>query len=264
MLKLKNEVFMIRKLLILSVFISFTGCASFSPYAQDFNVISVAQEQEMGAQMAGEISKQMTLVSDAKLNQKVNQIGQRLVAALPDKQFNYTFKVVQDASPNAFTIPAGQIYVHTGLLNFVSDDYELAGVLAHEIGHAYERHPAKGMSRYIGVQTLSQLLFKDSQNRLGNIAINIAQNGALMKYGRDDERESDELGFYLLKRAGYPPDGLRRFLTKLDQLAKSGSGPSFLSSHPPTPERIARLKALESGQTGSISASQSAYNAFSS
>ncbi len=256
---------MFRKSFIVFALVGFTGCAGISPLVEDFNVISVAQEQEMSTQMAAEISKQMTISNDPVLNQQVNQIGQRLVAALPDKQFNYEFRVVQDASPNAFTIPGAKIYVHTGLFKFVSDQNELAGVLAHEIGHAYERHPAKGMSRYIGVQTLSQLLFKDQQNRLGNIAINIAQNGALMKYGRDDEREADELGFYLLKRAGYnPPDGLRRFLIKLDQLAKSGSGPSFLSSHPPTPERIARLQALENGQTGAISASQSAYKALQS
>ena len=226
----------------------FSGCAAVNPLVNDFNVVSIAQEQQMSNEMAGQISQQMKIVNDARLNQTVNQIGQRLVSALPSKDFQYEFKVVNDPTPNAFTIPGAKIYVHTGLLNFVSDQNELAGVLAHEIGHAYERHPAKGVSRFIGVQTLSQLLFKDTQNRLGNIALNIAQNGALMKYGRDDEREADELGYNLLKRAGYPTDGLRRFLTKLDQMAKSGSGPAFLSSHPPTPERIARLKALEAGQ----------------
>ncbi len=233
----------LRPLLLAAPFILFQGCAALNPLVQDINVIPVAEENSASKQMEGEIAKQMVLVSDPAANQRVSSIGQKLVAALPKKQFNYRFFVIQDNSPNAFTIPGGAIYVHTGLLAFATSDDELAGVLGHEIGHAYERHPAKGMTRSLGAEYISKMLLKGNNNLAAKAALQFASGGVLNKYGRDDEREADDIGYYLIRRTGYSPDGLLRFMKKL-QLVSNDTTPVFFRSHPPTAERVARLEAL--------------------
>lgn len=229
-----------------------SGCASIEPLVSDFNIVSVEEENQLSQRMSVEIARSMTIVADPALNAQVNKVGNKLVNALPLKQFHYRFYVVQDASPNAFTIPGAGIYVHTGLFKLAASEGELAGVLAHEIGHAYERHPAKGLSRSYSLDYLSGLLFKQNKNQLQALTLNYAKGGILTSYGRGDETEADDIAFDLLNKAGYSPDGLILFFKKLLQISKSGSTPAFLSSHPPTPDRIKRLENLKL-QTGRIS-----------
>lgn len=229
--------------IILSLFLFIlVGCATLEPYIQDFNLISIPQERKLSAQLETEITKEMKVGTDPE----VSTIGGALVSRLSRRDFNYRFFAVEDKTPNAFTLPGGAIYVHTGLLQFATQD-ELAGVLAHEIGHAYERHPAKMLSRAYGVQYITRLLFKDPEGRMKRLALDLAKGGFLARYGQRDEFEADEVGFALLRKTGYPTRGLLTFLAKIQKLG-GGHPLPFLSSHPPTPERIARLEALERGQ----------------
>ncbi len=233
----------------------FSGCAVIEPYIQEFNVVPVAQEVEIGRQMASEVARQMVVIENPSLTGPLRSMGNRLVSALPRRDFDYQFFVVQDASPNAFTIPGGSIYVHTGLLNFVSDASELAGVLGHEIGHAYERHPARSISRAYGVDRLSSRILNKEPGQLTKLVLEMAKGGLLSRYGREDERRADDIGHELLRRSGYKTDGLLRFLRKLQSLEKPGGRKlAFLASHPPTPERVARLEALEEGNRSALNA----------
>ena len=227
--------------------ILFSGCAAVAPVVQNFNIISVEDEKKIGVEVRQEISKEMVIVNDPGMNNRVRSLGQRIVQALPRRDFDYQFYVVKEDSPNAFTIPGGAIYVHTGLLKF-ADDNELAGVLSHELGHAYARHPAKGLSRAYGVEYLTSLLFKGQPSGFQGIALQLAKGGVLLKYSREDEYQADELGYTFLRRAGMPTSGLLTFFRKLQNLQRGGVAIPFLSSHPPTPDRIARLEALERGQ----------------
>lgn len=138
----------------------------------------------------------------------------------------------------------GHIYVHTGLIDFVGGPNELAGVLAHEIGHAYERHPTKSLSRAHGLDALAQMIFKNQEGQLKQMALGLAKGSFLTRYSREDELEADTIGYHLLKRAGYSASGLMNFLLKLQQLQASPHPLPFLSTHPPTPERVARLRQL--------------------
>ncbi len=234
------------KVLLFLLFVSLTvvSCAYIDPLIEDANIVSVTDEVQISKQMQGEVAKAMKIIEDPKLTTPVRQIGNRLVAALPQKDFDYQFFVVADNSPNAFTIPGAKIYVHTGLMQFVSDESELAGVLAHEIGHAYERHPAKSITRQVGLSQLISRVGGANSGLIKQMALKIAGTGALNFYGREDERESDRIGFNLLRQTGYPTDGLTRFLQKLVKLQNGKAPPAFLSTHPPTPERIAALEAL--------------------
>jgi predicted Zn-dependent protease len=228
-------------------FIFFQGCALVQPWVQEFNVVSVPEEIKIGQEAAKQVATQMRLSQDAALNSRIRSLGARLVQALPRQDYTYEFYVVDDKSPNAFTIPGGKVYVHTGLINFAQNDDEIAGVMAHEIGHAYQRHPAKLMSRQYGVEALSQILFQGNRSQLKAVALQIAQGSLINYYGRQDEFEADETGFYILRRAGIPSRGLVSFFTRLQTLEKGGSSFAFMSSHPPTQERITRLQQLESG-----------------
>ena len=222
-----------------------TGCASLEPYVREINLISIPQEKEIGQQFEAEIAKEMVIVQDSAVNDRINAIGQRLLTGLPRRDFDYRFHVVEDKTPNAFTIPGGIVYVHTGLIQLVSDDSELAGVIGHEIGHAYERHPAKALSRAYGVDYLTKLVFKDPQGKFKTIALDLAKGGILNKYGRQDEYEADQVGYVLVKKVGYPTSGLLKFLNKIMALEQQGVSIPFLASHPPTPDRIARLESFE-------------------
>ncbi len=235
--------------LLLALFLP--ACAPLEPYLQNFNFLSVAEEKKIGDRLAQEIAQQMVLLDDSSAGTRIRDLGEKLVSALDRRDFQYRFHVVQDPEPNAFTIPGGSIYVHTGLIQFADDEDELAGVLAHEIGHAYERHPAKGMSRAMGVEYLTNLFLRGNQNatasrQIKTMALQLVKGTALTRYSREDERRADQTAFYLARSAGFHSNGLLRFLRKLDHLGRTAMPFSFLSTHPPTPERIARLEALES------------------
>jgi len=225
------------------------GCASVNPFVRDFNIVPIPQEQELGTKMQAQIAQQMKLVQGTSMNKRVDGIGGALVSQLPQKFFAYQFHVVEDKSLNAFAIPGGDIYVHSGLISAASDA-ELAGVIAHEIGHVYERHPAKAMSRAYGLQYLAGMVAPQNAGKVQQLALQFAAGGILNKYGRDDETEADEVAYYLMKKTSYPPSALITFFQKL-QGASGGAGvPAFLSSHPPTPQRIQHLKDLIAQDTG--------------
>ncbi len=228
----------------LSLAVALNGCAYVNPFIRDFNIISVPEEAQLGKQLSTSIAQEMPLAPSSETSRMVETLGQELVKALPDKSFDYHFYVVEDKTPNAFAIPGGHIYVHTGLIQ-MSTRNELAGVIAHEIGHVYERHPAKSISRAYGLSYLAELILKKGQeSKIRQMALQLAGGSLLTKYGRDDEREADEIAYYLMQRAGKDPAGLVSFLKKIRQLEGGGQAPSFLSTHPPTAERIERLEAL--------------------
>lgn len=235
----------LKKPIIILVMTALSGCAYINPLISDFNIVSVAQEKEISAMAQQTVAQQQTLSSNTPLNAKVETIGTKLVAALPEPTFEYKFHVVEDATPNAFAIPGGAIYVHTGLMNLLRNDNELAGVMAHEVGHAYKRHPAKALSRQYGLQFLSKALLPENKGKLQEMMVSVTQSGIMNKYSRDAEREADEVGFYLLQKAGYPKDALLKSLEKLQSVSGPSQTPVFFRSHPATAERITRLKSLE-------------------
>ncbi|MBA2133411.1 M48 family metalloprotease [Hydrogenispora sp. UU3] len=205
-------------------------------------------EKQIGRNSYESIIAQMKVVElpEAEM-ERLNNIFNRLVQVCSRrKELKFTLTVVEEASVNAFALPAGYIFVHTGLLSYVQSDGELAGVLAHEIAHVDRKHGMSAIKRQVGMALLLQIFLKDAGEqitKIGNLAINLTQLG----YGREAEYEADRYGVYFMERAGYSRTEILNFWYRLVEESGGGGNPGILqlfSTHPPTSERIKRIKAL--------------------
>jgi predicted Zn-dependent protease len=206
--------------------------------------------------------------ADPALQAYVTRIGQRLAreSELPDLQF--TFTVIDSPIVNAFALPGGYVYVSRGLLALAENESELAGVLAHEIGHITARHTAQrvtqaqyGQLGALGAQILGAVLLGDAGAQLGQQLGTLGAAAWVQGYSREQELEADQLGIRYMTRAGYDAEGMASLLAALqadEALRKKLRGgdagaavPSWLASHPRTADRIERA-AVEAGRGGEV------------
>lgn len=206
----------------------------------NFNLISVEEEWQLGAQLAQDIQKQVRLSNDAAANAYVRDMGQRIVSKTPMANLPWQFHIVEDPSINAFAIPGGHVYIHTGLIAAADNASELAGVMAHEISHVVARHSTEQISRQYGLSVLAGLVLGQNPGMVQQIAAQIVAGGALARYSREAEREADDLGLGYMYESNYDPRGMASMFRKL--LAQRESSPgrveAFFSTHPQTEERI--------------------------
>ncbi len=211
-----------------------------------FNLFSKDQDVQLGKESAGEIEKQVELVDNKELNAYISLIGSRLAAQPQADKYPYTFKVVNDKSINAFALPGGPAYVHTGLIAAVDNEAQLAGVLAHEISHVALRHGTNQASKANLIQLPAILASKAAGSgsmlgQLSQLGIGLGANSVLLKFSRTAENQADLVGAQIAAQAGYNPVEIARFFQKLE--ASGGSrGPQFFSDHP---NPANRMKAIE-------------------
>jgi beta-barrel assembly-enhancing protease len=175
----------------------------------------------------------------------VDSIGQNIAHRQTDRTaIDFTFTVIDnDTVVNAFAVPGGFVYVYTGLLKNVRNEAEIAGVLAHEIAHVAKRHGAKQMVKQYGMDLLLDVVVGDSTAT--RQVIDISSGLLFLRYSRDNEFEADSCAVEYLTLAGYNPSGMKTFLEYLE--ATGGSSPkllNFLSTHPPTDERVSRVTSI--------------------
>jgi predicted Zn-dependent protease len=210
--------------------------------------LSVPQERQLAERFDREMKQQYRFVNDPVVDQYVDQIGHGLVSAAGPQPFSYQFTVVDDPEINAFTGPAGHVYVHTGTILAARNASELAGVIAHEVGHVVNRHVAENYGRQqaasigrdvlvLGAGVLGGGTAAGAANVLGGLGLAAALN----TFGREAEREADDFAVQVLPRAGFDPHGLPSFFETL--IAEGGpSVPTFLASHPAPRERLATTR----------------------
>jgi len=212
-------------------------------------LMSTSQETQIGAQEHQKILAQYGgAVKDKALRDYVTRIGEKIVPFTERQDVDYTFTLLDSPVVNAFALPGGYVYVTRGILMLANDESELAGVIGHEIGHVTARHSAERYSTSVltslGASILSAAIKVDGARQ----ALGLGANLYLSSYSRSQEHEADDLGIRYLSRAGYDPQGMARFLVALEASAKlealeagksaKNSGPSYLSTHPVTAERI--------------------------
>jgi predicted Zn-dependent protease len=206
-------------------------------------------ELAMGQEADKQVIAQFGLYDDKSLQLYVNEIGQKLVSHLSDKEFNkYFFKVVDSSDINAFALPGGYIYVTRGILAIINSEAELACILGHEIGHVTQHHGAKQIVRSIGAQILSiGAAIADPKNAGGWLIVSSQMfNQINLGYGRAAELESDAHGLLSAYQAGYDPRTMVGFLKGLRQqeMMSGQAYHSFQATHPDTKERIIKTGSL--------------------
>ena len=204
----------------------------------------LAGEKAAGQSFSQNIKARSKLVNNEQQLKYLNDIGQKLAKLMGRNEFEYEFNIIEDPTPNAFALPGGKIFFHTGMLELMDSEAELAGVLAHEIAHSVLSHSYKQIGESALTSTASNVI----SSLLGSGAGTVSNVGGLLlnqKFSRDKEKQSDILGLRVLDAAGYSADGLYNVMAKLKQLqSESGGTPTLLSSHPASEERMRYLEEL--------------------
>ena len=216
-------------------------------------VLTPQDEQRIGEQIMRDVSTSDDVVQDIEIIDYLNALGNRLVAASPDKLQKFNFFVVQDNSINAFALPGGVVGVHTGLIAVSNSESELASVLGHEIGHVTQHHLARMLAsqKYDTFKNIAgialALLVARSNPELANGALAASSAVGVQRqldYTREHEREADRVGLSILDAAGFDVRAMPAFFTTLQRGTRftEGTAPSFLRTHPLTAERIADME----------------------
>jgi beta-barrel assembly-enhancing protease len=225
---------------VLLALVAAAGCATSGVNRGDVNVVSLEEEWQLGAQLEADIARQLPLVNDAAALSYLNQLGQALVNQSEMRNLPWEFHIVADPSINAFNIPGGHVYVHTGLIAAADNAAELAGVMAHEISHGVSRHATEQMTKSYGLNIGASILLGNNPAIYEQILASIVGTGAMARFSRNDEREADDLGISYMYNAGYDPIGMATMFEEL--LSERQQRPSaleqFFSTHPLTEDRI--------------------------
>jgi predicted Zn-dependent protease len=222
-------------------------------------LMSPTQEQQVGDEQNSVIVAQYGgAIDSTKINQFVNEIGQKLVPYTERTDVaRYNFTVLDTDDVNAFALPGGYVYITRGLLNLAQDEAQVAGVLAHELAHIQARHSAQQYSQgtlaNLGVGLLGAVI-GGSGGQMASQAAGLGAQAGLMKYSRTHEYEADTLGIRYMQKAGYDPSAAARFLemlnrnTQFESSIKGAGGNanafSLMASHPQTADRINRAYAI--------------------
>jgi Zn-dependent protease with chaperone function len=215
-----------------------------------FNLFSPQQDIQMGQEASAQVEKTMPVVRNEELNGYLTRLGSRLGRSKHAGTFPFRFSTINDKSINAFALPGGPIYVHTGLLAAVDNESQLAGVLAHEMSHVALRHGSNQASKANLIQlpaALAGTMLGNDKTLWGSLAqlgITLGAESVLLKYSRNAERDADLNGTRIMNDAGYNPLEMARFFEKLEAQGGKEDGllANWLSDHPSPGNRV---KAVE-------------------
>jgi predicted Zn-dependent protease len=191
-----------------------------------FNDLTDQEEIEFGRKASAELDRNLPLLNSALLEKYCNDMTAKLGSKSKRPNMEYKAKVINTMEVNAFSILGGHMYVYRGLLTFAQNEAELAGVLAHEVGHVVGHHSATRLAGQLRAKQLWEQVL------------------AMLKYERDQEFQADMFGFYELLRAGWDPNGIIHLFERLRDA--TGGDPEFMKQiqqdHPPLGERVARFR----------------------
>ena len=204
----------------------------------------------MGEKVLQEVKNRWPMVQEPSAIKYVSRIGKEVLEAIGTQPFDYQFFIINIPEVNAFAVPGGKVFLNSGMILLVENEAELAGVIAHEIGHVVARHISKRSEKgqVISLAALGAILagiFLGGQaaGAIASTSIATAQT-AMLKYSREDEEEADYLGLKFLEKAGYDRRGMITMLKKLRRLQGpvSTDPPAYLLTHPAIEERTANLE----------------------
>jgi predicted Zn-dependent protease len=205
------------------------------------NFYSLEKEIALGKQLASEVERQAKIINDPVIAEYVNRVGQNLVRN-SDAKVPFTIKVIDSEEVNAFALPGGFFFVNSGLILKADNEAELAGVMAHEIGHVAARHGTRQATRGELAQLgMIPLIFMGGWTGYGIYqAASVLVPVTFLKFSRAMESEADLLGLEYMYKAGYDPTAFVDFFEKIETLEKRkpGTMAKVFSTHPMTDDRI--------------------------
>ncbi len=212
--------------------------------------LTIAQEIDIGREVSAKLIGFYHIYRNDALTRYVNLVGQTVAAQSDRHDITYHFAVLDSNDINAFSAPGGFIFITRGALALCDDESELAGVLAHEVGHVAGKHVLHIVERD---KALRAGMEQASAYTPGSPYLQKMSTAVLVKtldqgLAPADEYDADRRGVTYAYKAGYPPDGLERFLTKLNQATNQGANSFWTRTHPPVADRNARMQQFISSE----------------
>lgn len=216
--------------------------------------LSPQLERKLGERIMNDIRQhEPTYVDDPEVNDYLNRIGHRLVAASSDPAGHFHFFAIRDSQVNAFAMFGGFIGVNTGTVLTSQSESELAGVMAHEVSHVTQHHLARQISGQRKQSVLGMIamavavLAMRSNSQVAGAAMagsEAAMVQSQLAFSRDFEREADRIGFDILRKADFDPRGMGDFFERLQKATRvyENNAPVYMRSHPVTVERISDMQ----------------------
>jgi hypothetical protein len=214
------------------------------------NKYSPEQDVELGRQAADQARQQLPILRDDAAMSYVEDVGRRLVAAIPPElrhpEFRYTFEVVNVRDINAFALPGGPMFVNRGMIEAAHTEGEAAGVMAHELSHVVLRHGTAQQTKatpYAVGEVAGAILGAIVGGGLGQVIAQGTQFGigtAFLRFSREFEKQADIEGSHIMARAGYDPRDMANMFRTIQQQGGNG-GPQWLSDHPDPGNRVAYI-----------------------
>jgi predicted Zn-dependent protease len=234
---------MLKKITIIIYFIFFLLVS------KDGSAMTIQEEIKLGEIFSKQVCAHFSMIEDQDILSYVTYVGNRLLKAVPEKHFNFKFYVIREKNYNAFAGPGGHIFIHSGLIEAMTSELELAGIMAHEIAHVICRHISERIERSKPVNlaamagTIAGILVGGDVGAAMVMGSAAAQQSMFLAYTRENEREADQNSLRYLRDAKYNGLGLLSILKKIKKqnwIDVSGI-PTYVMSHPAISERLVYL-----------------------
>src|SRR5262249_10018261 len=211
-----------------------------------WNLFSPQQDIEMGRQVSRQAERELPMLNDRRADAYIAALGKRLATHAPGERYPYQFRIVNDTAINAFALPGGFVYINRGALEAADNEAQMAGVIAHEIGHVVLRHGThQASTAYVAQAPLAILGGVLGSNSVGGLlaqlGVSFATSSLLLRYSRDAEGQADLMGTQILHDSGYDPRAMVEFFEKIQAQSK-GRAIQFLSDHPNPENRISNVQ----------------------
>lgn len=238
-----------KRFFILLVVIGVSLCSCL--WCSNAQAISIKEEQRLSKEFLKVLEQHAEFIDDPLINDYVDQVGRKVLTTVAPQPFSFTFHVIKEDVYNAFAIPAGHVFINSGLLMAMDSEDELAGILSHEISHVVCRHISRRIERSKKIDAAAMAgvvagIFLGAA--VGDPAVAqgmvfgsaAAGQAAMLQFSRDDEVQADQLGLGYLAKAGYSAEGLLDILNKIRNRQWFGTDvvPSYMMTHPAVEQRI--------------------------
>ena len=219
------------------------GQGKINPPKPGWNLFSKDQDIQLGKEAAAQVEKQYVVVNDPEVTAYLNALGQKLAKSKYAGDFPFTFRLVADESINAFALPGGPMFVHTGLIKAADNEGQLMGVLAHEMSHVALRHGTHQATTANALQIVPALAGAIAGNgmlgQLAQMGMGLGENSLMLKFSRTAETQADYNGGLMMASVGYSPIEMAHFFEKLEaQSGKQNVISRMMSDHPSPGNRV--------------------------